>query len=215
MTPDTDKLLSQFMDAWLAGERPDAHDYLERAPEADRDALAESIADWLTLAPTPDPPGLSAALHADPRVRALQGRFDEVHDSFGAYLAGLRARTGLTVAQVAERLRTALLPDAPAHADARVAQYLTEFEQDERPARTIPRRTLDALAGVLQADGDRLARNAALGIPAPAGALYRASSSADAGRAAGVLADAAQAMGTPSQERFDEVDALFLDPSAP
>ncbi|MBA2429886.1 MAG: hypothetical protein H0V55_09215, partial [Thermoleophilaceae bacterium] len=54
MTTDPDRLLSEFIDAWNAGRRPDAGSYLERAgPEAQAD-LADSIAAFVTWAPTPD-----------------------------------------------------------------------------------------------------------------------------------------------------------------
>jgi hypothetical protein len=43
-----DQILSDFVDAWNAGRRPGALEYLARAPEgAERDALADLITSWL------------------------------------------------------------------------------------------------------------------------------------------------------------------------
>ena len=46
-------MLSAFIDAWIAGERPRLEDYLQRARPAERAALADAIDDFVTLAPTP------------------------------------------------------------------------------------------------------------------------------------------------------------------
>src|SRR5688500_14043852 len=49
-----DRLLSEFIDAWNAGKRPRAEDYLERAPAKERDELAGLINTFLEYGPTPD-----------------------------------------------------------------------------------------------------------------------------------------------------------------
>ena len=46
-----DQLLSEFCDAWNAGERPRVDDYLEQAPAGDRDELAALIRTFLEQAP--------------------------------------------------------------------------------------------------------------------------------------------------------------------
>ena len=37
MPPDPDRILSDFIDAWNAGRRPEVDDYVGRADEADRE----------------------------------------------------------------------------------------------------------------------------------------------------------------------------------
>ncbi len=48
-----DQVLSEFIDAWNAGERPDVDDYVMRVEEQERGELAEQIVSFLQFAPTP------------------------------------------------------------------------------------------------------------------------------------------------------------------
>src|SRR4051812_2318181 len=53
MRSPIDVLLSDFIDAWNAGERPRVADYLARAEPAQRSELTARLEDWLMLAPIP------------------------------------------------------------------------------------------------------------------------------------------------------------------
>jgi hypothetical protein len=49
-----DQILSEFIDAWNAGQRPRMREYLGRVPEGpQRDELAQQLSTWLEMAPTP------------------------------------------------------------------------------------------------------------------------------------------------------------------
>ena len=71
MTFDRDRILSEFIDAWNAGSRPDVDDYLARAPAEEQGELADQLLSFLTFAPTPsyDDDAL-AAIRAEPIVAA-------------------------------------------------------------------------------------------------------------------------------------------------
>ena len=46
-----DRILSEFIDAWRAGDRPDAGAFVDRAPPAERPELAGAIETFMALAP--------------------------------------------------------------------------------------------------------------------------------------------------------------------
>ena len=48
-----DRVLSEFIDDWNAGRRPQVDEYLERVPEPERAELADQLMTWLEVAPTP------------------------------------------------------------------------------------------------------------------------------------------------------------------
>ena len=56
MTTDRDRILSEFIDDWNAGRRPDVDDYLARVPEGERDELADQLMSFLTFGPPPNTP---------------------------------------------------------------------------------------------------------------------------------------------------------------
>ena len=86
-----DQVLSEFIDAWNAGERPRAEDYLDRVAPAERAALADRIGDWLDTAPQPryDDAAL-AALRAEPAVAEVVGALgrDEQANALFANVGG-------------------------------------------------------------------------------------------------------------------------------
>src|SRR5690349_2596626 len=87
-----DRVLSEFIDDWNAGRRPRARDYLARLPDGpERDELADAIADWLLIAPTPEYP-----VAARDEIRAEVARvFDP---------ARLRERAGFSPRELAVRV---------------------------------------------------------------------------------------------------------------
>src|SRR3954470_13202751 len=53
VTHDREQVLSEFIDAWNAGQRPDVDNYIERVAEPEREQLASELMSFLTLAPSP------------------------------------------------------------------------------------------------------------------------------------------------------------------
>src|SRR3954454_19802561 len=53
VTTVREQVLSEFIDAWNAGERPDVEEYIARVPEEEQDALSEELLSFLSVAPTP------------------------------------------------------------------------------------------------------------------------------------------------------------------
>src|SRR5215211_5281055 len=49
-----EQVLSEFIDAWNAGKRPDVDDYIARVPEEEQAALSEELLAFMTFAPTPE-----------------------------------------------------------------------------------------------------------------------------------------------------------------
>src|SRR3954469_11229728 len=98
MTSIREQVLSEFIDAWNAGQRPDVDDYIARVPAEEQAPLGEELATFLTFAPTP---GYSDAALAAMRAEiAASVGPDEERGLFGALLAQLRARLGLSTAEV-------------------------------------------------------------------------------------------------------------------
>src|SRR3954453_19421293 len=54
MSTTREQVLSEFIDAWNAGQRPDVDDYIARVREADGRELADQLVTFLRVAPTPD-----------------------------------------------------------------------------------------------------------------------------------------------------------------
>ena len=213
MTFDRDRILSEFIDAWNAGSRPDVDDYIARAPAEQQGELADQLLSFLTFAPTPSyDDGTLAAIRAEPIVAAALAAPAQRGGLLPSLLTSLRERFSMTTPQLASQLVDALgLPD---DRQPKTASYLERLEQgDLEPAR-ISRRVFDALARVFEIPRSQLegAGDLSRWLPAPAPAaapVFRADK--DAAQAVGahldVLADALQAPGGAGR---DEVDDLFL-----
>jgi transcriptional regulator with XRE-family HTH domain len=209
----TDRILSEFIDAWNAGRRPRVRDYLERAPEgAQRDALAEQITTWLEVAPAPAyDEAARAAIRDEPAVRAVLAGAGADAGLWPSVVPRLRERAGLSVRELAAALldRLGLARDA----EQRAAAYLSQLEQGELDAGRVSRRLLDALGGLLGTGAATLADAARFGEtlrPAAAGgALLRAPEGVEAGVVEDIEALSRAAL-TPAPRAMDELDRLFL-----
>lgn len=207
MKADLDRILSEFMDAWNAGRRPDVDAYLERVPAANRAELADEIASWLTWAPTPPLDHEDyEAIRAEPLVREVVAALDEPAGLWPSLLPRLRRRAQLSIAQIAERLTAQLGLQGR---EVKTADYLARMEEGRLDPTFVSRRVIDGLARILHVRADELEGAGALGAwasPAPA-ALFRA----QAGAADAVhdhLELLAEGMAAPAE--WDEVDELFL-----
>jgi transcriptional regulator with XRE-family HTH domain len=199
-----DKLYSDFIDAWNAGERPRVADYLDRADPAERDDLAERLEDWLLMAPTPDyTPQALAEIRAEPAFAAAMAEID-AEGPWPEALPRLRERAGLKLRDLAARITSTF---GLSGQEDRAAAYLERMERGELDATGVSRRLLDALGDALGVTGEALGgmRPAA----APGSALFRAEAepAASVEEDLEVLARAAMA---PARQPMDELDRLFL-----
>jgi transcriptional regulator with XRE-family HTH domain len=201
-------VLSEFIDAWNAGKRPDVDDYIGRVPEDEQAALGEELLAFMTFAPTPEySQEALAAISAE--VTATDAERVGV---LAALLTRLRERLGVSTAEVAGELVGELgLPAAQA---PKTAGYLDRLEQGKLEPSRISRRVFDALGRLFGVSSSELEgaadRGGWRGIAAPrAAAVFRADedAAASAGRHLDVLADA---LAAPGGDQRDEVDDLFL-----
>jgi len=193
----TDRLLSEFIDAWRAGSRPDAGAYVDRAPPGAQAELAAAIEAFLALAPEPEYDEHAwAALTADPAIAKVAGA-----EPWSRMLPRLRERKALSTDGLAAALAQRL---GVAGHEAKARAYLDDLEHDRLVPARLSRRLLDALAAVLDAPAAWLER-ATAGPAAATGALYRRQGEGEVEQRLEVIADA---MLTRAEE-WDEVDELF------
>jgi len=204
-----EQLLGEFIDAWKAGERPDVDAYLQRIPEAERDALAEQLMTWLSVAPAPAyDEATRASIAADPALRAAVAELAAATEPLPARVHALRERAGLSIADLARAVAEAFGLGAQ---EARTTGYLERLEGGELDATRLSRRLCAALARILGVDADVLSPPQAWSPAAagPAQALWRAD-----GRPTPAVADALEALSQaamkPAPPPMDELDRLFL-----
>src|SRR5258706_12423997 len=129
VTSDRDRLLSEFIDAWNAGRRPDVDDYVARVPPAERGELADQLISFLNFAPTPAYSDAALeAIRAEPVVAGGLAAPGARGGVLPALLARLRERSSLSTPQLAggrvpwpdppgdPRGKTAAYPRPPARA---------------------------------------------------------------------------------------------------
>ena len=209
MTSVREQVLSEFIDAWNAGERPDVDDYIARVPAAEQAALVEELTMFLTLAPTP---AYSDDALAAIRTEIAAAGAEETRALFPALLLRLRQSLGLSTADVAGELVDEL--GLRAEQASKTTTYLERLEKGSLEPGRVSRRVFDALGKVFRLRGSELQGAAdrsswgvrAVGAAAP---VFRADedAAARAGRHLEVLADALAAPGGAAR---DEVDDLFL-----
>jgi hypothetical protein len=210
-----EQVLSEFIDAWNAGERPDVDEYIARVPPEEQGALSEELLSFLSFAPTPGYSDAAlAAIEAEPALietlRGTAGKSGLLPD----LLSRLRQRFGMSTDDVAGELvgELGLADDRK----PKTAGYLERLEQGRLEPARVSRRVFDALGRIFGLAGSELEGAADAGswtpIPAPAAAaapVFRAKrdAAATASRHLEVLADA---LAAPGGEPRDEVDDLFL-----
>src|SRR3954469_7494690 len=148
MTDTTDPMLSAFIDAWIAGERPRLEDYVQRVPPDARAALADAIDDFVTLAPSPR--YNSETLRA---IRAEAVGTATAPAALPALLMRLRTGAGLTARDVAGRLGAALEITGR---QVKLERYVERLERGDLDSRRLSRRLLDGLARLLSIDAETL-----------------------------------------------------------
>lgn len=213
MTPKTEALLSEFIDAWNAGERPSVRAFLRRVPDGSaRDQLATEIEAWLEVAPTPGySDAARRAIRAEPVVQRVFAAADDGAGLWPIVVPQLRERARLSLPELAARVaqRFRLSPGD----EARTAEYLRQLEDGRLEPTRVSRRLLDALGELLGTGSGTLADAGGFGRglrPAVGGALFR-TEDVDTDRVAADLAVLAEAAMAPAPDRaLDEVDRLFL-----
>jgi hypothetical protein len=144
----TDELLSRFIDAWNAGERPRAEDYVDRAPESERDELAGLIHTYLEHAPQPEYSEKTfAALLSEPAVQAASALIES--DSWQGLLPSLRRRAKLKRDEVVTRLAEAL---GVAGKERKVKAYYHQMESGTLNPSGVSRSVFEALGKVFGVD---------------------------------------------------------------
>lgn len=213
MTFDRDRTLSEFIDAWNAGRRPDVDDFIARAPAEEQGALADELMSFLSFAPTPEYTDAALdAIRAEPIVADALAAPGAPGGLLPSLLAGLRERFSLSTPQLAAEL----VPILGLSADqvGKTGTYLDRLEHGELEPARVSRRVFDALARLFGVPRDQLEGAGdlsgwgpqALMSPAP---VFRADEDATAAVAPHLelLADALEA---PGGNDRDEVDDLFL-----
>ncbi|MBX5442151.1 MAG: hypothetical protein IRZ32_11575 [Solirubrobacteraceae bacterium] len=204
MTSERERVLSDFIDAWNAGRRPDVDAFLAQVAAAERDALADEIAAFVAWAPDPDyDDDAMVAVTAEAVTALAAAGAAEPASWWSAWMPLLRERAALTRAGLAARLGERL--GLAAGARAKTERYLAELEGGRLDPSGLSRRLLDALAGALGIGADVL-HDAAHGRPAAAPLFRGDDVSSGAAAALDVLADALTAE---VRDGWDEVDVLF------
>lgn len=152
---DPDRLLSEFIDAWIAGDRPEAEAYIERAPADTRDALADDIASYLQVAPTPAySAGVMDELVRDEAVVELAAAIQSRRGLWPELLPRLRREARLDRDELAARLVERL---GVADDGRRTERYLERMEEGTLDPSRVSGRVLDALGRIFGVGSEVLA----------------------------------------------------------
>lgn len=193
-----------FVEAYHAGERPDARAFAARAGDGAADALA-LIDAFLARGPRPArrSPDALARLLASPAL--APERLGPAPASFPEVLVALRSAVEPRRAAFAARLADAL--GLAARAD-KVKRLYADLESGVLPPTGISTRLQVVLAGLLGVDVGRLDAPARLLPPPPPAAAFARSALPDATFAQAAPPAAAAAAPEPL-DAWDEVDELF------
>jgi transcriptional regulator with XRE-family HTH domain len=201
-----DRVLSEFIDDWNAGRRPQVDAYLDRVPEGERASLADQLMTWLEVAPTPAYDDKTRAeIRSEPVARASIDAMASEAGLWPELLPRLRERAALSVRELAGKLVAAI--GLSSSSEAKTSEYLEELEKGVLDPARISRTVIEKLAGILRVDESLLDQAGGSSFrPAP---MFRASKPASAGtmRNMEVLADMLTAKAP--EEDWDEVDRLF------
>lgn len=202
---EVDRLLSEFVDAWHAGERPRVEAFLDRAPAGQADELADLIEAFLDVAPTPDySQETLAELMREPAVLASVEALEGRAGLWPSLLPRLRRRARLRRDQVVDGVVEQLGIEGK---EAKAAQYVHELEAGTLATAGVSRRVIEALAGVLGTSAEELERAAdfeGLRVAGAEPAFLRAPPDAEAPE---LRVDRRR---QPAETEWDEVDRLFL-----
>jgi len=205
MTRRIDELYEEYVRAWHDGAAPDASAFLDRAPEEERDELADLLETFVLAAPVVEPtPQRRAELEADPAFRRAAGLVDAVAPvpdvPWGERLRAARERAGLSLGELGARFASSF---GLAGREHRAGRLLQQLEDGELPAAGVAPRASARLAELL---GTTVASLAPPPPAAPA-PLFRAEPDA-ASQLGDLLASASQALGDAAADQAGERDEL-------
>lgn len=197
-----DRLLSEFIDAWNAGERPDVADYLARAADDDRAELRDGLEAWLAIAPAPAySEAALAEIAAEPALAAAFAAAAAQREPVAARVRRLRERAGMQVTDLAAAVAGVFsLPDT-----GRVGVYLERLEAGELDEERLSRRLLGALSDAFSAGRGMLDP----GPPVAASALFRADGDVDELLVEEISALSSAVFAEAPDSAMDETDRLF------
>ena len=208
MSEATDRVLSDFVDEWNAGRRPQVDEWLARVAAGEREELAEALMTWLSVAPTPEyDDALLAQLRADPAVAAVVAGAAGEAGAWPSLLPRLRERAGLAVRELAARVTGAF---GLAGQEARAEAYLVRMERGELDATRVSRRLLAALGEALGVSAATLAEAGDLRPRVAPAVRFRAAPAARAGMMGADMDALSRAAMAPAPPPMDELDRLFL-----
>jgi hypothetical protein len=204
---DVTTLFEEFIERQLAGEGPDAFEYVEQLEGDEREELAELIDAYLEGAPRDafDPHAYTGSA-AERAVEAIDRSVRGASGLWPAVLPRLRNRMAWKRSQVVDRLAQELgVPDRA----EKVRTYYHDMESGTLASERVSDRVLDALASLYQWSAEALrAAGRPLGEPGQAEqrVFARGMVQPDAD---GPLVDELERK-YPEREQWDEVDELFL-----
>src|SRR3954469_4630971 len=177
MSTTREQVLSEFIDAWNAGQRPDVDEYIARVPPDEQDALGEELLNFVTFAPTPEYSDVALAAVRTELAETLGGAAEPA-GVLAALLTRLRERFGLSTAEVAGEL-VGDLGLEPNQAQ-KTAGYLERLETGKLEPTRVSRRVFEALGRVFRVPGSELEGAAdrsswsVVPMPAAAAPVFRA-----------------------------------------
>jgi hypothetical protein len=206
---NSERLLSEFIDAWNAGRRPQVQDYLDHAPEEEREELAGLIAAFVDQAPTPAySPETIAEIRKEPVVVELSALIESRSGAWPSVLPRLRRQAKLKREEVVAALAELL---GVAGKEPKVAVYYHQMETGRLDPGGVSRLVLKALGKVLRVAPREIQEAGDLwrGPPETLAEVYMR---APTGRIPMAAEDRLESAPPPDEQRaveWDEVDRLF------
>jgi hypothetical protein len=203
------ELRDEFAAAYEAGEGPNPRDFVERASAEDRQETEALIDRYLMTAPRRkwDPVAYEHSL-AKVAVDQVLESMEGVSGTWPELLPSLRKRARIMRRDLVERLARTLGFGEERQVE-KIERYYNGMEHGLVPAAGVSARVIDALAGILGADAERIRQAGSRGQASPGevDAVYARLAVADE-----AYADADAPAATPAErapEQPDEIDRLF------
>jgi hypothetical protein len=150
----SEQLLSEFVDAWNAGRRPQVDDYLDRAPEDEREELAGLIGAFLDQAATPNYSDETIAqIRSEPAVAELSALIGSRSGIWPSLLPRLRRQAKLKRGEVVAALAELLSVGGQ---EKKVAVYYHQMETGRLDPGGVSRRVLEALGKILRVNPEQI-----------------------------------------------------------
>ncbi len=211
---DITPLIEEFAADYEAGRPVDVPAFLDRVDSGQRQELAAALDSYLMSAPTRkwDPEAYEGSL-AQRAVDTVYESLDEVPAAWQVLLPDLRAKARIRRQDLVRRLANALGFDREPEIE-KVGDYYNRMEHGLLPTAGVSARVIEALAGVLGVEPERIAaagrREAAAGDAGDVAFARKAFPNAELADADALLAMDMEA--APAEAGgHDEIDALFLD----